>query len=229
VKPAVLLLHGALGSKDSLAPLMPLLEEWCTVYPINFAGHGGTAPSTEGMTVDALTRQVIHTVNQIPEDTVWVFGYSMGGYIALNAALQQPSKMAGVITLATKMHWDADIAAAECQKLNPAVVLEKVPKFAEALERMHAPQSWQLLMQHTATFLQELGENNPLSNDNLQSMKLPCCCLLGEEDRMVSWEETLAAAKAMNAESHKLAASAHAFEKTNMPALAEAILNFIRK
>jgi hypothetical protein len=42
MKEQVILLHGAIGSKEQLIPLQNELENKYTVHNFNFSGHGGT-------------------------------------------------------------------------------------------------------------------------------------------------------------------------------------------
>ena len=41
MKEKLILLHGALGSKNQFRPLMERLKEYFDMYTMNFEGHGG--------------------------------------------------------------------------------------------------------------------------------------------------------------------------------------------
>lgn len=220
MKPHLLLLHGALGSETSMEPLKALLEQDAVVQTLTFAGHGNTPASTDGMRLASLSQEILQALEATPADKVWLLGYSMGGYIALYTALLQPHKIAGVITLATKMHWDPSIAAEECKKLNPEMIEQKVPKFAQYLATLHGTDSWKPLLRETARFLEELGLTNALQPDRLKNISVPCYFTLGEQDTMVTVTETEAAARAIGAAFHLLPNSEHPIEKTNVSALA---------
>jgi len=227
MKPHLLLLHGALGSETSMEPLKALLEKDAVVHTLSFAGHGNTPASADGMRLASLSQEIIVALEATPADKVWLLGYSMGGYLALYTALLQHKKIAGVITLATKMHWDPSIAAEECKKLNPEIIEQKVPKFAQYLATLHGADSWKPLLRETALFLEELGQTNALGLENLKNISVPCCFTLGEQDTMVTVAETEAAANAMGAAFHLLPNSEHPIEKTNVSALATIVLDFV--
>lgn len=227
MKPHLLLLHGALGSETSMEPLKALLEQEAVVHTLTFAGHGKTPVSADGMRLDSLSHEILQALEATPADKVWLLGYSMGGYMALYTALLQPNKIAGVITLATKMHWDPSIAAEECKKLNPEMIEQKVPKFAQYLATLHGVDAWKPLLRETALFLEELGQTNALQPKKLKNISVPCCFTLGAQDAMVTVAETEAAAHAIGAAFHLLPNSEHPIEKTNVSALAAIVRDFV--
>ena len=42
-----------------------------------------------------------------------IFGYSMGGYVALHAARRHPERIGSIMTLGTKFAWDTPTAEKE--------------------------------------------------------------------------------------------------------------------
>ena len=90
----ILLLHGALGAASQLSPLQKLMEaQGRTVYSMSFSGHGGVMVSKDGFSIQIFSEDV-HTFlaqHQIP--LIDIFGYSMGGYVALWLAHQYPEKV----------------------------------------------------------------------------------------------------------------------------------------
>jgi enterochelin esterase-like enzyme len=95
-----------------------------------------------------------------------VFGYSMGGYVALYLAHSQPTLLGNIITLGTKFEWTPKIAQKEIKMLDAKVIIEKVPKFAEALKTRHG-NDWELLLWKTATMMVDLGNTNALSLEDI--------------------------------------------------------------
>ena len=86
----------------------------------------------------------------------------MGGYVALYLAFHQPQLVESVITLGTKLLWDETTAAKETAMMQPEVILQKVPGFANQLAQRHHPQDWKVVMTKTAEMLTAMGNNNPL-------------------------------------------------------------------
>jgi pimeloyl-ACP methyl ester carboxylesterase len=83
--PNLILLHGALGSQQQLHPLMEVLKDQFNLYSYNLSGHGGK-PVPLQFSISKFEEELIQFLDAHDLTAVNVFGYSMGGYIALQAA-----------------------------------------------------------------------------------------------------------------------------------------------
>ncbi len=180
----VLLLHGALGSKSQLHPLkFALRSAGLEVYSMNFSGHNGEAFCENfGIEAFAVDVETFLTNNQLRK--AHIFGYSMGGYVALWCASRQPDKVGKVVTLGTKFDWSPESAKAETKKLDPEKIIEKVPAFARILEHRHAPNNWKDLLNKTSGMMLELGDQPLLTDEILASITHETLVLLGDQDDM---------------------------------------------
>ena len=225
----ILLLHGALGDSEQLKALDTSLANDFTVHRINFAGHGGTAFTTNPFSIDNFGKQVIDFLNRLNISSINIFGYSMGGYVAMYLAKYHPKKIKSLITLATKFHWDESIAARESTLLNAQKIEEKVPAFAAALKERHQSDNWKIVLQQTADMLTVLGRNNPLQLKDYNHIEQPVLLLLGDRDKMVTLEETLAVYHQLpNAQLSLLPGTLHPIESVNTERLAFEIRSFLR-
>jgi pimeloyl-ACP methyl ester carboxylesterase len=186
----LLLLHGALGGKQQLEPLRTALQDHFNVHTLNFEGHGGR-PADQPYSIDRFVQNVLDHLEENNLENCSVFGYSMGGYVALKLSSRHPGKIRSIATLGTKFAWSPEIAAKETAMLNPQKIEEKVPKFAAALEQLHAPLDWKKVMNNTAELMRNLGDQPALTHDDLQNIDIPVTLLLGSEDTMVTPQETL--------------------------------------
>lgn len=224
----LILLHGALGSKEQLLPLAEALRSHYDIHLFNFSGHGGRSFAAEPFSIAAFSKEIMDYMEENELQQASVFGYSMGGYAAIHFAKQFPKKVSHVITLATKFHWDETIAAREVNMLNAAIIREKVPAFAAQLEKRHAPNDWTEVLEKTKYLLSELGKNNTLQPDDYASISTPCLLLLGDRDKMISLEETVAVFKKLpKAQFGILPGTPHAVEQVNVRVLATMIAEFI--
>ena len=114
----LLLLHGAIGSKDQFPSLVQLLSSDYDVHTLNFSGHGGSAFASEPFSIPLFANDVLNYMQEHGIAKASIFGYSMGGYVGMYLAKHRPEKINKLITLATKYHWDEVIAAKEVQMLN---------------------------------------------------------------------------------------------------------------
>ena len=194
---SLLLLHGALGSGAQFSKLNLLLGDFFDVHILTLPGHGGTAG--DDFSIPGFARFVQDHIEEKGLDQPAVFGYSMGGYVALHLASQNPGLFGSACTLATKFEWDETIAAKEVRMLNPEVMEAKVPLFAAELAERHQPSDWKEVVRQTANLLEGLGRNNLLTADAFAAISIPVLVMLGDKDRMVSLDETVTAAKALPA------------------------------
>ena len=222
--PAILMLHGALGTQAQFLPLRSLLEEQHTVYTFDFIGHGLAEPAKEGISVPLLAQQVLDQLDAYDLDAIPLLGYSMGGYVAMYLARHYPRRVSKVITLATKYHWNAAIAAKEVNMLDAAVIEQKVPAFATALEQRHARQDWKKVLSHTAGLMQQLGTQPLLAAEDYAAITTPALLMLGDRDTMVTLTETVEVYRALpQAQLAVLPNTPHPLEKAD-PALVAALL-----
>ena len=225
---ALILLHGALGAKDQLQPLADALHDGFNVHSINFSGHGGTAFPSKPFSIDLFAHDVLQYMQQHQLENASLFGYSMGGYVALYLAKRFPEKVRALVTLATKYHWNAAIAEKEIKMLDPATIQDKVPAFAKELVMRHAPQDWKELLFRTRDLLTSLGTESALNDADIRSISSPCLLMLGDRDKMVTLEETVNVYKQLeNASLAVLPATAHPLEKADASLLAFFIRRFI--
>lgn len=224
----ILLLHGAIGAADQLIPLAEQLHDHYKVYTLNFSGHGGT-PFPEGdFSIATFADGVLALLEREQLDKISIFGYSMGGYVAMYLAKYHPDKIDKIITLATKFHWDEATAVKEVKMLNADKIIEKVPDFAKALEKRHAPNDWKDVLHRTADMLQRMGMDNPLKADDYISITHPCMILIGDRDKMITLDETITVYKALpDACMGMLPQTPHPVEQADLPYLVFYIRKFI--
>lgn len=223
----LLLLHGAIGAKDQLQQLADLLKTDFIVHVFNFNGHGGKPFAEEPFSIEAFANELVEYLSTQQITQASVFGYSMGGYIALYLAKKRPELFSEIITLATKFQWNEAVAAKEAAMLNADIILEKVPVFAEQLKQRHHPNDWKLVLNKTKEMLLQMGKENPLQLSDYATINQPVLLLLGDNDKMVTSEESEYVKKALpNSSFQLLEQTAHPVEKANSNVLADIIREF---
>lgn len=223
----LLFLHGALGSETQLHPLKEMLKDGYDVHSFNFAGHAGKAlPETFSIKLFAEETVLFCEANEIK--SLSIFGYSMGGYVALYLAKHYPHLVESVITLGTKLHWDETVAAKEVKMMQPDIIEQKVPAFAAQLQKQHNPADWKIVMTKTADMLTEMGRNNPLQSTDYNDIQCPVLLMLGDRDKMVTMDETVAAYKLLpKAQLAILPGTPHAIEQVDVEMVNLLVRKFI--
>jgi len=226
MKPKLLLLHGALGSTAYFKPLMAVLDQHYELYTLNFSGHGDKPANSAGFSIAVFAEEVSDYLNQNNLEKINVFGYSMGGYVAVYLANQHPEKVSKIFTLGTKWDWNPESAMREAQMLQPEIVLKKVPQWAKSLEKLHG-KSWSELMQKTAQMMLEMGKNPPLSIAEYEQIQTPVLLTIGDKDQMVSIDETRHMTHLLpHAQCIVLKEIPHSVEQMDAAFLAQSIHNF---
>src|SRR5262249_22598437 len=156
----LVLIHGALGAATQMEPLRQAVGPERPVMAVELEGHGETPPIGTGYSIERFADNIRQALAARGVDRADLFGYSMGGYVALYLAAHSPDLVASVTTLGTKLTWTPTIAAAENTRLDPDVIRAKVPAFADLLERRHrGAGGWESVLARTAGLMTALGEH----------------------------------------------------------------------
>lgn len=226
VEKKLILLHGALGAKIELLPLANSLKKNFIVHALEFEGHG-SSPMKSGFSIPHFAKNLHEFIEENQLHGAAVFGYSMGGYVALYLAAEHTNSLGDIITLGTKFNWMPASAIQEVKRLNPDKIEEKVPEFAGYLAQLHGTDFWKEQMQLTAQLILGLGENE-LLNKRFSKIKNRCFIGLGELDEMVSQEESFAAVEALpNAAFYELKNTTHPIGKVDADVLAGKITEIL--
>lgn len=221
MKPPLLLLHGALGSAAQFDALLPLLAAGGPVRALNLPGHGGL-PADEPYSMQRFADAVSVFLEKENWPATNIFGYSMGGYTALQVALQRPEQVRSIVTLGTKFDWTPETAARETGFLDAEKIAAKVPQFAAALAERHAPADWTTVLKRTAELLLDLGNGQALTPSDFARIACPVVVLRGEMDHMVTEAESRQVAEWLpNGRFETLAGTKHPFEQVDAALLAE--------
>ncbi len=222
----ILLLHGAIGAASQLQPLQSMLENDFKAHTLNFNGHGANAFGN-AFSIEQFATEVADYIRDNGLESIHIFGYSMGGYVAMYLATKHPDLVKSICTLATKFYWDEAVAEKEIKMLDADKIEEKIPAFAKQLELRHAPNNWKDLLGKTKKMLIAMGNNNPLKTADYSTITNPVLLMLGDRDKMVLLEETVTVYKALpNAQMAVLPGTPHPLEQADMEQLAFQIKRF---
>ena len=223
----LLLLHGALGAASLMEPLAERLCGNFEVQTLNFSGHGGKQFAAD-FGIEQFTSEVLDFLNENDLEQADIFGYSMGGYVALNLARLHPERVGKIVTLATKFDWTPAGAERESKMLDPDKIEAKVPAFAKQLQERHAPNDWKILLQKTAEMMLALGQSPLLSVEVLANIQNPSLVCIGDADQMVGLAETTQSAEALpNGQLRVLEQTPHPLEKIEVSVLTTLLCSFL--
>lgn len=223
-KSPLILLHGALGSGAQLAPLAAKLSAHWQVQIFTFSGHGGI-PAGNEFSISHFADELEEWIERNQLQGAPVFGFSMGGYIALYLASKKRSYIfSRICTLGTKFAWSPEAAEEEKKRLQPDKIEAKVPEFAEMLAHRHRPLNWKEVVNDTAAMMSDLGDNPLLDDYRLQQVKVPVVILRGSKDTMVTAEESRQVANTLpEGRYEELPDQPHPFEQLDVDIMVQAV------
>jgi pimeloyl-ACP methyl ester carboxylesterase len=224
----LLFLHGAIGSSAQLKPLADeLRQSGFDPKLFDFSGHGGREIPEGPFSIPLFAAEVISWMNEQRITSVDIFGYSMGGYVALYLAKYYPDRIGRILTMATKLAWDIPTSQKEVKMLDPKKIREKVPAFASALEKRHGVSHWEKVLSKTAEMMLKMGIDAPLNDESFSSLKNEIQLCVGDRDTMVSMEETIHVYRLLqNAKLCVLPATPHPIEQMNISLLKETAISY---
>jgi hypothetical protein len=103
-----------------------------------------------------------------------VFGYGLGGYVALKYALTHPSAIDNVYTFGSKYHWTTHTNTDKVVSLNADILEEKAPVFSKLLKRLAGGTDWRSMLKNTEDLMKCLGAGAGLIEED----KSTIACLM---------------------------------------------------
>ena len=99
----LIILHGLLGAMDNWRSQAKKLAEFRPVYTLDLRNHGNS-PHLKGMSYREMYEDVLQVVKHESLDSFHLLGHSMGGKVAMQLALAEPSlvKSLTVVDIAPK-------------------------------------------------------------------------------------------------------------------------------
>ena len=186
----LVLLHGAMGSIEScFAGLLPALAEHFEVLAVELQGHGHTADIDRPLSYEAMAGDVAALLDALGIATAHIVGYSLGGAVGLQLALDHPERVDHLVFAGGTSFDTAGLypeLAAMFDAFDPHE-LDGTP-WHEAYRRVAPdPSAWTSLVVKNNE-LDRIGVAIP--KERLAAMKIPTLLLIGDAD-IVRPEHTL--------------------------------------
>jgi pimeloyl-ACP methyl ester carboxylesterase len=192
MKKNLLLLHGALGCSAQYDVIRNALSGF-NIHCFDLKEHGRKATGNP-FTIHDLADDVAAYILNHNLEKCSIFGYSMGGYIAMLLSLRMPEHIEKIMTLGTKLEWTKEFADKESALLDPDVMKEKIPQYTVTLKNMHG--DWEAMVRNTASMMQHLALM-PMTSDDFSRIHIPVRFAIADKDHMVTLEETVHAFKSV--------------------------------
>ena len=144
-RPPLVVLHGAAGATMlETEPLTRHLEPHFRVLALDFAGHGASGSYDDVvLSVDFLADNIRGVLDFYGLEQVHVFGFSIGGFVALRFALMHPKRVGKLAVHGANVDWNDELATTMNARLNATLLASRYPAIAQRLDEFHT--DWQRL------------------------------------------------------------------------------------
>lgn len=100
-KETIIFAHGLLWDNEMFVPQIEQLKEEYRCIAFDFRGQGKSKTTDTGYDMENLTEDTLELINQLVDGPVHFLGLSMGGFIGMRIAINQPEKLLSLMLLET--------------------------------------------------------------------------------------------------------------------------------
>jgi methylmalonyl-CoA epimerase len=191
--PPLVVLHGALGSTElETRRLLPTFQRYFKTIAVDFAAHGASSDFAEEelLTMEFFAEGVPAVLDEVGIERTHVFGFSMGGAVALYHALHHPGRVDRLAVHGINVQWDRGEVAVMTGGMDPESMAGVAPRWAERLGEAHGADRWQPLTRRMIAFTEALPDR-PFPNERLARITAPTLVSTGDRDRYFKIEHAL--------------------------------------
>ncbi|WP_328989464.1 alpha/beta hydrolase [Kribbella sp. NBC_01245] len=177
----LLLLHGGLFNIDlQFGELLPSLSANRQVIAADFQGHGRTNDIDRSLNTPDLASDVVGLLKHLDIPQVDVFGFSVGGAVALHLAIRNPELIRKAIISSVSFHPDGD-RTENTEAVGELTVdmIAGTPMEAEYLAKSPHPDRLQALLDKIVSY--DRGEGG-WSDDDIRGYPAPTLITVGDCD-----------------------------------------------
>jgi pimeloyl-ACP methyl ester carboxylesterase len=180
--PPLLLLHGGLGSIDMFAPVMPALAAKHQVIAVDLHGHGRTALGDRPFTLEAQGADMDAILKQLGYGKVDVMGYSLGGGVAFQLAVQHPERVNRLVLVSAGYAADgfyADMRAQQAQvNAQAAEFMKETPMYQSYVAVAPRPQDFPKLLDTLGAYMRKSYDYAA----DVPKLTMPTMIVFGDSD-----------------------------------------------
>ena len=151
----LVMLHGGIGARETLAPLVPALDR--RVILADLQGHGRTADVDRPLRPELMADDIAGLASDLGLDSIDLFGYSLGGEVALRTAIQHPGLVRRLVLVSIAVRRDGNhpevLAAFDGLTEAAAEAMKASPAYAHYSRVAPRPEDWAALIGKTGELL----------------------------------------------------------------------------
>lgn len=224
--PTLLLIHGAGGRAADWPDALCALPE-AHVAALDLPGHG-SAPGPVCASAEASAAAVLALITAEGWPRVVLAGHSMGGAVALSAALRADAALRGLILIGTGAHLPVNPALLAAAQSDPERARQLIARYALSADSSPAARAAQDGME-TAVLAADLAACAAFDvRERLAEIRLPTLILAGSRDRMTPPEQSRFLAERLPYVQLAILEAGHFIAQEQPAAVAAAVAAFVR-
>ncbi len=186
----ILLLHGAAGcTQVETAALLRRLELHHRVLAVDFSGHGASTDDVD-FSADRFADNARAVLDAKGIERADVFGFSMGGYMALHFAHQHPNRVGRLAIHGTNIDWDDKQVEAMQQRMDVEAIHQRRPDLAADLDAVHT--DWAALFRRMQDFVATLPAHSAIMRQIAASLDHPTLVSAADRDDLFPLDTSVA-------------------------------------
>jgi pimeloyl-ACP methyl ester carboxylesterase len=177
----IVLLHGAYMTINSnWSELIPILSKTRKVIALELDGHGHTPLSQRPFSYQTLASDVAAVLKYLTIDSADILGFSYGGTVAFEFAIQHPAMTKKLIIISStyKSEGWLDMMYTMLAGIQPDA-FDNSPIRSEYIKVAPDTSNWHKFI---AKMLQFSAEKFNLGDDNIKNIKAPVILIMGDND-----------------------------------------------
>jgi pimeloyl-ACP methyl ester carboxylesterase len=175
----LVLLHGGFGGISMFEQLLPDLAQMRQVIGVELQGHGHTADIDRPLSFEQMADDVASLIEHLGLEQVDIFGFSLGGAVALQTVIRQPKVVRKAVLVSTPSRrdgWYPEVRAG----LSALSVegFAQTPVYEAYLKTSPRPEAWPTVV---AKMRQLLTEDYDWA-EVVAAIKAPVLLVVGDSD-----------------------------------------------
>lgn len=227
--PPLVFLHGGLGSIADFEQLLPLLQDRFRLIGMDSRGQGRSTMGNAPLTYERMAQDVRAVLRHLNPGPATLIGHSDGGIIALRLAVAHAPEVSGIVTIGA--HWQLaqnDPTRALLARVTPESWRHMFPD-SHAQYNAHNPEpDFERITRDVVHLWLDAGADG-YPGETVREITCPLLIIRGDEDRLVSRENTFELAERVpGAQLLNLPFAGHSVQDDQPAQLAWALQNFLK-
>ena len=178
----LILLHGGVGAIEMFGEVLPLLAEERRVIGVDLQAHGRTADIYRPMTYEAMADDVAALIEHLGVGEADVMGYSLGGGVALQAAIRHPEAVRKAVLVSTPFErggWYPEVLAG-MEQMGPEAAdpMKATPMYLLYAGVAPRPEDWPVLLGKLGDLLRRDYD----WSEDVAALEMPVMIVVGDAD-----------------------------------------------